>query len=334
MRQPAGAATRDRLSSAQAVRAVAGRIVDALPRQVSTRVRRAAGRPGVRIVSLDDLDAEFASVSALFARAPEEARLHLERMAVATPPGVPTNPFSEGYAEWTWDLYRRISGRDHYTADNEGSPFDLAAAIACPYPYQTGSARLVGRDLLARGHLMATMAEVLAGSSPARIVEFGPGWGNLTSDLVAIGAEVTAVELDEKFCALLKERCTGRPGALTVEHTDMLSFSTAQPFDAAVFFESFHHCADHLAMLQRLRDIVRPGGVVFFASEPVHRMPFPWGPRLDGLSVWSSRTYGWLELGFDDAYFTQALARTGWRGRRVQIGRRPAETDVIVATRT
>jgi SAM-dependent methyltransferase len=311
---------------------MAGRMVDALPPPLSARIRRTVGRPGVRIVSLDELDVEFATVSALFATAPDEARLHLERMAVATPPGIPTNPFSEGYAEWTWNLYRRISGRDHYTSDNEGSPFDLAAAIACPYPYQTGSARLVGRDLIARGHLMACMGDVLAGTSPVRLVEFGPGWGNLTSDLVAIGAEVTAVELDEKFCALLKERCLG-PGTLTVEQSDMLRFNTAQPFDAAVFFESFHHCADHLTMLQRLRDLVRPGGAVFFASEPVQHMPFPWGPRLDGLSVWSSRTYGWLELGFDDAYFTQALARTGWRGRRVQIGPRPAETDVIVATR-
>jgi SAM-dependent methyltransferase len=312
---------------------LAGRIVDALPRRLRARIRQAVGRPGVRTVGLDELDTEFATVAALFATAPDAARRHLEQITVATPAGLPTNPFSEGYAEWTWDLYRRLSGRQAYTPDNEESPFDLAAAIACPYPYQTGSARLVGRDLIARGHLMACMADVVAGSSPARIVEFGPGWGNLTSDLVAIGAEVTAVELDEKFCALLEARCGG-PGALTVEHTDMLSFASAEPFDAAVFFESFHHCADHLTMLQRLRDIVRPGGAVFFASEPVQRMPFPWGPRLDGLSVWSSRTYGWLELGFDDEYFTQALSRTGWRGTRVQLGSRPAETDVIVATRT
>jgi hypothetical protein len=48
--------------------------------------------------------------------------------------------------------------------------------------------------------------------------------------------------------------------------------------------------------------------------------------------VWSSRTYGWLELGFDMQYFDAALTRTGWKGRRVGLHARAAETDVIVAT--
>jgi SAM-dependent methyltransferase len=113
----------------------------------------------------------------------------------------------------------------------------------------------------------------------------------------------------------------------------MLGFTSDRKFDAAVFYESFHHCADHLALLERLHGIVRPDGVVVFAAEPVQRLGYPWGPRLDGLSVWSSRTYGWLELGFDTRYFDSALARTGWVGRRVGLGARPSETDVIVATK-
>ena len=160
-----------------------------------------------------------------------------------------------------------------------------------------------------------------APEAPARaaLVEFGPGWGNLARDLVATGLDVT-VELDKKFCRLISHRCDG-PGQVTVAQGDMLGFATEQPFDAAVFFESFLHCANHLAMLRRLlRDIVRPDGVVLFASEPVQNLDYPWGPRLDGLSVWSSRTYGWLELGFDRAYFDRALARTGWSGRRDRLG--------------
>ena len=163
-------------------------------------------------------------------------------------------------------------------------------------------------------------------------MEFGPGWGNLTGDLVATGLDVTAVELDEKFCRLIAHRCSGRPGRCTVGRATC-SLRAAEPFDAAVFFESFHHCADHLAMLRRLHDIVRPGGVVLFASEPVHHLDYPWGPRLDGLSVWSSRTHGWLELGFDRAYFDHALARTGWWGDRIRLRAAEGEPDVIVARR-
>ena len=33
-----------------------------------------------------------------------------------------------------------------------------------------------------------------------------------------------------------------------------------------------------------------------------------------GMSVWSARKFGWLELGYTDGYFLEALRRTGWRG--------------------
>jgi SAM-dependent methyltransferase len=159
-------------------------------------------------------------------------------------------------------------------------------------------------------------------------VEFGPGWGNLTIDLAVMGHVVTAVEVEPQFCALIEQRCPPS-GAVRTVCADMLDFEADEPFDAAVFFESFHHCADHRRMLERLHDIVRPDGVVVFGAEPVAEMAYPWGPRLDGLSLWSTRTYGWLELGFDPAYFRAALQRGGWEAER-RLG--PASTaDVFLA---
>jgi SAM-dependent methyltransferase len=306
--------------------------VDALPPRLRRSVRAALRRPGPCPVALDELDAVLDRATALMAAAPDEARALLEGIVLELPTAPPDDPFSAAYREWTWDLYRCISGRAGYDTTHEASPFDLPAALVRPFPYQTGSLALVGR---ARGHLLDCLADAVPagpgrGPRPRRIVEFGPGWGNLTGDLVATGLDVTAVELDEKFCHLIAQRCDG-PGRLTVVQGDMLGFTADEPFDAAVFFESFHHCADHLALLGRLHDIVRPGGAVLFASEPVQQLDYPWGPRLDGLSVWSSRTHGWLELGFDSAYFDRALARTGWSGRRITLRAAAGEPDVIVA---
>ena len=319
-----------------------GRAVDALPPRLRSSVRSALMRPEPRTVTPDELDMVLARATALMGPTPDEARALLDGITLALPGAPPEDPFSDAYREWTWELYRTISGRAAYDTAHEASPFDLATARRRPFPYQTGSLALVGRDLVARGHLLECLAgaealarggAVPAPGKPLRVVEFGPGWGNLTGDLVATGLDVTAVELDEKFCQLIAHRCTG-PGQVAVVQGDMLGFVPDEPFDAAVFFESFHHCADHLAMLGRLHDIVRPGGVVLFASEPIQKMDYPWGPRLDGLSVWSSRTHGWLELGFDNAYFDRALARSGWSGRRHRLGAGPGETDVIVAWRT
>jgi SAM-dependent methyltransferase len=287
---------------------------------------------GLRRIPLDALDAELAEAARLFSVSEDQARAFLDNVVVALPLDAPSDPFSFDYREWTWDLYRRISGRPSYGLDNEASPFDLALAMARPYPFQTGSAATVAHDLESRSRVLqaigAASAEGIA--PPARLVEFGPGWGNLTNDLAATGFEITAVELDQQFCALIEERCAV-PANLRVVQSDMLAFEADVPYDAAIFFESFHHCADHLAMLRRLHHIVRPGGLVFFASEPIARQAYPWGPRLDGLSAWSSRTYGWLELGFDSRYFDAALARTGWRASRRRAGLGDSAMDVLVA---
>jgi SAM-dependent methyltransferase len=314
------------------LRTAGAKAVNALPPAVGRRVRRALGRPSPRTLGLAAFDAEFRDVGALFQSAPDEARSRLEHTVVTIPGSHPDDPFSDEYRDWTWNAYRRISRRQGYDVANEASPFDLDAATARPFPYSTGSARTVGRDLIARGHVLRRVGEMGAAAG-SRTVEFGPGWGNLTADLTASGIDVTAVEVDDNFCALLHNPRVG-PGRLEIAQQDMLTFNPDAPFDFAVFYESFHHCADHLAMLRELHEIVGPDGFVVFASEPVHDMPFPWGPRLDGLSVWSRRTHGWLKLGFQKGYFEEALRRTGCSGTRKRLGAGDDELDVIVAVAT
>lgn len=292
-------------------------------------MRAAARRPGPRAIPLERLDAELAVAADLFGRSEDEARDFLSRFTLAPPPGRPADPFSASYAEWTWSLYRQISGRPGYALANESSPIDVEQALARPFPYATGSPSVVGEDLEARGFVLRCLAAAGV-APPARVVEFGPGWGNLTADLVATGYRVTGVEVDPGFCALLEgRRTTG--GTLEVANTDMLSFRPDEPFDAAVFFECFHHCADHLSLLEALHDVVGPEGCVVFAAEPVQEMPYPWGPRLDGLSLWSMRTYGWLELGFDRRYFRRALAVAGWHAERHRLGQGRPKAEVFVA---
>jgi SAM-dependent methyltransferase len=320
--------------SGGAVRRAARELLGALPEPAQRRIRTWRGLPDsgpTRTIELAELDDALAHAASLFGSSEDAARAFLLDLELRVPDDRPADPFSTEYREWTWDLYRRISGRPAYATGNEDAPFDLEHATAHPFPFQTGSATVVGEDLVARGHLLRTIGRAQPDLvPPARVVEFGAGWGNLTNDLVATGFVVTAVELGAQFGELMRRRCPA-PEHLTVVVGDMLTFAPDEPYDAAVFFESFHHCSDHLAMLQSLHRIVRPGGAVFFGSEPVTKMPYPWGPRLDGMSLWSTRTYGWLELGFDAAYFSSALDRTGWHGERHPIGATPTIADVIVA---
>jgi protein-L-isoaspartate O-methyltransferase len=302
--------------------------IGSLPAALQRRLRTALGHPSPRIIGLGQLDAELERAAELFSTSEDDARRFLRGFAVEPPAGRPADPFSEEYRRWVWALYREISGRSAYALTNEASPIDVDEAVRAPYPYSTGSTTVVGEELVARGFIVSSLEL----TPPARIVEFGSGWGNLTVDLATMGFDVTAVELEERFCALTESR-NRRPDHLTVVHAGMLDFEASAPFDAAIFYESFHHCADHLAMLERLHAIVVPDGRVLWAGEPVGPLGYPWGPRLDGYSLWSTRTYGWLELGFDHRYFAEALDRTGWRGHRRTLPAGSPLADVIVGQR-
>jgi SAM-dependent methyltransferase len=303
-------------------------VVRRAPRAVLDRARAVLGRPQARIVTLKDLDAELARAAALFAVSEEAARNYLKGFAIASPPNRPVDPFSPSYRRWVFDLYAEVSGHQSYAVANEASSFDVDTAVAVPYPYATGSSKIVGEELIARGLIFTSLGL----DPPARIIEFGSGWGNVTLDLAALGFEVTAVEIEPRFCSLTQMR-NRSPQNLTTVESGMLEFEAEEPFDVALFYESFHHCADHLEMLEHLRALVRPGGKVLWAAEPIGPMDYPWGLRLDGYSLWSTRTYGWLELGFDETYFAEALARTGWQARRFRLPRGSPLADVIVATR-
>lgn len=67
--------------------------------------------------------------------------------------------------------------------------------------------------------LVAAAGNVVRGDL---IIEVGPGTGSLTEELLAAGANVTAVEIDRDLAALLRERLGDRPGFKLIE-SDALS---------------------------------------------------------------------------------------------------------------
>lgn len=106
---------------------------------------------------------------------------------------------------------------------------------------------------------------------------------------------------------------------ITIIHSNFLYVETMdQKFDAIFFFESFHHCWEFQRLLRALHRVLRPGGKIYFAAEPINTdFTVPWGMRLDGESLWAARRAGWMELGFHSDFFAELLSRTGWFGRCV-----------------
>ena len=222
---------------------------------------------------------------------------------------VPDDPYSAEYAKVQFDLYHRISGKT-YSVRNEKSTFDLDSAVVCPFPYYTESCQTVGNHLAA----IAQVIRTLNLKPRAKIVEFGPGWGNITLILAMMGFDVTAVDIEKNFCNLISQRAEQAGVKINVVNADFSWIeSITDPVDAILFFECFHHCSDHLRLIKMLDRAVKGDGRVYFAAEPITPdFPIPWGLRLDGESLWAIRKFGWLELGYAEWYFIKTLKKFGW----------------------
>lgn len=242
---------------------------------------------------------------------------------------VPADPFSTEYREQQFAIYKMLAGRS-YTPSNEISLFDIESAAVRPFPYMHGSCELVGNHLMAIGFLIKSL-QLLPG---ARILEFGPGWGNTTIALAKMGFQVTAVDIEQNFIDLINKRSAMQRLDITATLGDFsLIESVDEPYDAVLFFECFHHASNHLAIIASFEKAVKKGGLVCFAAEPINAdFPIPWGLRMDGESIWAIRNNGWLELGFNAKYFRAALEKYGWRGMTIQ-GQDSPSSSVIIAKR-
>jgi SAM-dependent methyltransferase len=266
------------------------------------------------IRSIAELDAKIDECNRAEAISDDAMRAVFGTFCMAPPHDLPEDPFAEEYRQAQLTLYRGVAERD-YAVGNEVTAFDIDQAVQRPFPFATGSSQTTGEQLMAIGFLLRTMA-LPQGSS---IVEFGPGWGNTSLFLAKLGYRLTVVDIEPHFCELIRRRAAIEGVEIDVVNDDFfwVERSTAR-YDAALFFECFHHCADHMRLLRALDRAIVPGGKLFFGGEPISPdFPMPWGLRLDGNSLWAIRKNGWLELGFRDDYFRDALRHAGWRGQRV-----------------
>jgi SAM-dependent methyltransferase len=272
-----------------------------------------ASPAGIEVIStLDRLDEKLHEISAAASISDDAIRAVFASFRMDIPISQVGDPWSAEYRDAQFDLYSRISSRTGYTTSNEISGFAVDPRI--PFPYYTQSSTTVGDQLMALGYLIKTMRL----PSNSSILEFGPGWGNTTIALARMGYDVTAVDIDTNFVQLIQDRADLL--GLTVdarvgEFSDASSID--RQYDAVLFYECFHHCSDHIQLLTSLHRLIKPGGRVFLAAEPIlESFHAPWGVRLDGESLWAIRENGWLELGFTESYFIEACARSGWEASR------------------
>ena len=290
--------------------------------------------PAVKFSELDNLLKYFDEG---YETSHDEAYRRFSESHLLPPDDLPNDPFSKQYAARYLDLYKKISSRAEYSPQNERSEFNVDELTYRPFPYFTKSLKLAAQHYTLIGKLL----EIMDIKERSSILECGFGWGNTTLALAMLGHDVTAVDIEERYCELVRRRAEMlHVDNITLVNSDFLWVETTEKkFDAIVFFESFHHCWEFERLLRALHRVLRPGGKIYFGAEPINTdFTVPWGVRLDGESLWVARRAGWMELGFHSDFFEELLSRTGWLGRCIHphfwVAASKSDPILILATDT
>jgi cyclopropane fatty-acyl-phospholipid synthase-like methyltransferase len=219
------------------------------------------------------------------------------------------DPCSEAYAEQMVTLYREIAGRELDQATGELTHFDVARHAAGANPYASSDVGFIAM------HARAVMTAMMAANPPpgARVLDLGCGWGLSTEMIGFSGARVTAVDINPKFAELVTARAARLGRDVEVIRA---SFDTAPldgPYDVAFFYECLHHAVKPWETLAHVAAHVAPEGRIVLAGEPVNAIWWRnWGLRLDALSVYCIRKFGWFESGWSEAFLRRMFADLGW----------------------
>jgi len=288
----------------------------------------------IPVRSFEELDLKLAEAAAIPSVADGIDFLTRHFLDVGHTFEFPADPFSPEYYARAVEFYRLLSGRPDYRPD-EHEQLACPQDVRSPSPYDIGSGVAVGNQLIAWGFILRTL-ELKAGQS---LLEFGPGTGHVLINAARMGVRAAGVDINPHYVRLVREQA--RRLELDVRIEVGRFGDTPEPgkrYDAALFYEAFHHSLDHIALVDRLHEVVTDDGVFAVCGEPILDeaspfrpvVPFPWGPRLDLLSVRATRTHGWMELGFREEYFVRLLHRGGWLVRKCPCSLTPA-ADTFVA---
>lgn len=231
------------------------------------------------------------------------------------------DPFSAEYRAAVLDFYAVLRARAgdaaYVTERDEASdtggrvPANLWTGLV---PWSFRDLKLSAEFLLSWGHILQLL-EVAPGQS---VLEYGPGSGQILLMLARMGVQAHGVDIDRTALDGIRAQADALGLPVALDRAVFGEGFDGRRFDAILFFEAFHHALDFPALLERLHERLAPGGRLVLCGEPIVEMPFPgipfsWGPRLDALSIYCMRKWGWMELGFTRPFLTEAARRAGWQ---------------------
>lgn len=102
-----------------------------------------------------------------------------------------------------------------------------------------------------------------------KALDFGAGTGNITQKLLSIGYTVTAIDISPDMCEKLikKEQHMVELNRLKVLNVNLDKTDLTEQFDLVTGYSVIHHLPNYLKTLEKLANLVKPGGIFYFDHE-------------------------------------------------------------------
>jgi 2-polyprenyl-3-methyl-5-hydroxy-6-metoxy-1,4-benzoquinol methylase len=227
-----------------------------------------------------------------------------------TKPDQSLDPFSDEYFAQQVELYKELSGRQLNQQDGEQTPLDVAAHAAGFNPYNNGDVGWIAK------HARTIQTCVMLANLPphATVLDAGCGWGLSSETMAFCGARVTALDINPLFVELVRRRAARLGLPITPVLSEFDKYETDERFDMLLFYECLHHSLKPWETVAHLGRFVKPDGKVVFAGEPINACWWKdWGLRLDPLSVYCIRKFGWWESGWTPDFIARCFAKAGFQ---------------------
>lgn len=105
-----------------------------------------------------------------------------------------------------------------------------------------------------------------------RLLDVGCGYGFFLAHVAPRGVALRGIEIAPEVAAYARERF-----GLAVSETPIEAYDTDERFDAIVMCDVLEHLIDPMAALERCRDLLAPGGILFLQVPNLVGLRIPLG---------------------------------------------------------
>jgi 2-polyprenyl-3-methyl-5-hydroxy-6-metoxy-1,4-benzoquinol methylase len=236
------------------------------------------------------------------------------------------SPYSKEYSNQMFELHQEIIGREYDSKVDELTKFNLNEHLESPNAYGNRPPTDIALAFQRLAFAIRS-TDLPLGSS---ILDMGCGWGLSTEFFAQMGFKVTAVDINPNFIELVNKRALRLKYKIQGHVSSFQDINLSSKYDAIVFYECFHHEQNPFTLMKKLIDLLKENGKIIFIGEPIQDIYWKnWGLRLDPLSIYCMKKFGWFESGWSIDFFMDMISKNGCVGK-IYKNQDPMIGDVIV----